>query len=172
MRCLGCYITCNCDTSTMKQRALGCFRGTLHQNSSWLGKSFGPLGLKARWWKQQVHGALSWVAPLLIPGKHLTSQLQTISNLGARAIAGIPRRDNRSERLTQVQRDFDVSVPNIFYRLLIGRLGHIFRHFDLIIYRFYRLPMGQLGQLRSQVGSGDLSLSRFSNWIFVALIRT
>ena len=168
MRCLGYDITCNGDTSSMKQRALGCLRGTVHQNSSWLGESFVPLGLKARWWKQQVHGALSWVAPWLIPGKHLTSQLQTISNLGARAIAGIPRRDNRSERLTQVQRDFDMSVPNIFYSLLVGRLGHIFRHSDLIMYNFYNLPMGRLDQLKSQGRSGDLSLSRFSKWICCA----
>ena len=35
MRCLGYDITCNGDTSSMKQRALGCLRGTLQQNSSW-----------------------------------------------------------------------------------------------------------------------------------------
>ena len=139
MRCLGYIVSCNGDTRMMRDRALGCLQGVLRRNHHWLSKSYVPQFVKAHWWRLQVNGQLNWIAPWVIPSKELTRRLEVVGNAGPRAVARLPSNFLVRATLQDIQHEFRVHVPYIFYSLLVNRLGHIFQHENRAFFEFLRV---------------------------------
>ena len=145
-RCLGYHICCSGDTGRNKATMLGSLRGRLRQ----MDKKFALCSHRgrARWWKAQFRGVIGWHAAFIHLTVSLCLQLSSISNAGARRIAGLQSRMGGQTLIDHLTSEHNVRVRSFFFKTVVKWTGHCLRHPDHAVTRLMSFPLnGRLANL-------------------------
>ena len=149
MKSLGYWITCNGNAVRNRATMIGTLKGKL----AIMDKRFScvPELVRAKWWKLQFRGVVSYFACYLGVNRLILQKTRVLSNGGSRKVLRVGSNFNDSSTLTRVQNEFNICLSTFFCKSVVSYLGHCFRHADHPITKLMSLPLQErLADLRLQ----------------------